>query len=76
MKKSFYDFACVKRLCIGMSLCCMVAGAQAAPTSSAFDQRFDVEFSLNNTTLKTVVNSLKNKRISYSHTIHLWNLYE
>ena len=30
MKKNFYDFASVKRACIGMSLCCMVAGVQAA----------------------------------------------
>ncbi len=75
MKKSFYDFACVKRLCIGMSLCCMVAGAQAAPTSSAFDQRFDVEFSLNNTTLKTVVNSLKKQTdIVFSYDTSLESL--
>lgn len=59
MKKSIYDFTSVKRLCVGMSLCCMVSGVHAAPTSSAFSQRFDVEFSLNNTTLKSVVNSLR-----------------
>lgn len=59
MKKSMNDFISIKRLCVGISLCCMVAGAQAAPTSSAFDQRFDVELSLNNATLKSVVNSLK-----------------
>lgn len=59
MKKRFYDFTSAKRLCVGMSLCCMVSGAQATPASSAFNQRFDVEFSLNNTTLKSVVNSLK-----------------
>ena len=59
MKKNFYDFASVKRACIGMSLCCMVAGVQAASTTDVFAQRFDVELSLNNTTLKAVVNSLK-----------------
>ncbi|CAK7067571.1 MAG: TonB-dependent receptor P3 [Parabacteroides distasonis] len=75
MKKRFYDFTSVKRLCVGMSLCCMVAGAQAAPTSSAFDQRFDVEFSLNNTTLKTVVNSLKKQTdIVFSYDTSLESL--
>lgn len=59
MKKSMNDFISIKRLCVGISLCCMVAGAQAAPTSSAFGQRFDVELSLNNATLKSVVSSLK-----------------
>lgn len=75
MKKRFYDFTSVKRLCVGMSLCCMVAGAQAAPTSSAFDQRFDVEFSLNNATLKTVVNSLKKQTdIVFSYDTSLESL--
>lgn len=59
MKKRMNDLISIKRLCVGISLCCMVAGAQAAPASSAFDQRFDVELSLNNATLKSVVNSLK-----------------
>ncbi len=75
MKKSFYDFTSVKRLCVGMSLCCMVAGAQAAPTSSAFDQRFDVEFSLNNATLKAVVNSLRKQTdIVFSYDTSLESL--
>ena len=59
MKKKIYDFVSMKRLCVGISLCCMVAGVQAAPTSSAFEQRFNVEIALNNTTLKSVVNALK-----------------
>lgn len=59
MKKKTYDFASLKRLCIGLSLCCMVTGAEAAPASSAFNQRFDVALSLHNATLKSVVQSLK-----------------
>ena len=59
MKKKTYDFASIKRLCIGLSLCCMVTGAQAVPASSAFNQRFDVALSFNNATLKNVVQSLK-----------------
>ena len=34
MKKRFYDFASIKQLCFsGISLCCVVAGAQASPAS-------------------------------------------
>lgn len=59
MNKRFNDFISIKRLCVGISLCCMITGAQAATISSIFDQRFDVELSLSNATLKSVVNSLK-----------------
>ena len=35
MKKRFYDFASIKQLCFsGISLCCVVAGAQAAPAAN------------------------------------------
>lgn len=33
MKKNFNDFTTVRRLCVGMTLCCMVAGAYATPAT-------------------------------------------
>lgn len=75
MKKRFNDLISMKRLCIGVSLCCMVAGAQATPTGSIIDQRFDVELALSNTTLKSVVNSLKQQTdIVFSYDISLESL--
>lgn len=75
MKKRFNDLISMKRLCIGISLCCMVTGGQAAPTSGVIDQRFDVELSLSNTTLKSVVNSLKRQTdIVFSYDTSLESL--
>lgn len=76
MKKRFNDLISMKRLCIGISLCCMVTGSQAAPLSgSIIDQRFDVELSLSNSTLKNVVNSLKRQTdIVFSYDISLETL--
>lgn len=48
-----------KRFCAGLLFCCMIGAVYAHPSNSAFNQRFDVTLSLNNTTLKNVVNSLK-----------------
>lgn len=59
MKKKMNASISIKRLCVGISLCCMVTGAQASPTSGIIDQKFDVEISLDNTTLKHIVNNLK-----------------
>ncbi len=59
MKMKMKKLVPTKRLFIGLLLCCFVATAYAVPSHSAFDQRFDVELSLNNATLKTVVKSLK-----------------
>ncbi|MDD3212007.1 SusC/RagA family TonB-linked outer membrane protein [Bacteroides graminisolvens] len=59
----------IKHACVGISLCCMVAGAEAAPTnSSVLSQKFDVELYLKNATLKSVVSSLKEQmEIAFSY---------
>lgn len=59
MKRESSNFISMKRFCVGASLCCLVTGAQAAPTGSAFSERFNVEFALNQVTLKNVVDLLK-----------------
>ncbi len=75
MKKRILEFIPVKQLCICIALCCMAAMAQAAPASSAFNQRFDVELSLNHATLKTVVNALKKQTdIVFSYDTSLESL--
>ena len=58
MKRKSKNFIAVKSLCIGLSLCCMASGAQAA-SNSAFEKKFDVQFSLNQVTLKNVVDMLQ-----------------
>lgn len=59
----------IKHACVGISLCCMVAGAEAAPSnSSVLSQKFDVELYLKNATLKSVVSSLKEQmEIAFSY---------
>ncbi|MDD2415989.1 MAG: carboxypeptidase-like regulatory domain-containing protein, partial [Parabacteroides sp.] len=63
----------IKHACVGISLCCMVAGAEAAPSkSSVFNQKFDVELYLKNATLKNVVKSLKEQtEIAFSYDTSL-----
>ena len=58
MKRKSRNFIAVKNLCIGLSLCCMASGAQAA-TNSAFEKKFDVQFAVNQVTLKNVVELLQ-----------------
>lgn len=75
MKRRFNPFGSIKRLCIGFALCSLVATTQAEPSSSVFNQRFNVEISLNNTTLKHVVNSLKQQTdIVFSYDTSLESL--
>lgn len=72
MKRKSSSFISVKHLCVGVSLCCVVAGAQAAPTESAFSERFSVELSLNQVTLKNVVDLLQQQTdvvFSYDHSL-------
>lgn len=72
MKRKSSSFTSVKHLCVGVSLCCVVAGAQAAPTESAFSERFSVELSLNHVTLKNVVDLLQQQTdvvFSYDHSL-------
>ena len=71
MKRKSRNFIAVKNLCIGLSLCCMASGAQAA-TNSAFEKKFDVQFSVNQVTLKNVVELLQEQTdvvFSYDHTL-------
>lgn len=72
MRRKSSSFTAVKHLCLGVSLCCVVAGAQAAPTESAFSERFSVELSLNHVTLKNVVDLLQQQTdvvFSYDHSL-------
>ncbi|MCD7977342.1 MAG: SusC/RagA family TonB-linked outer membrane protein [Tannerellaceae bacterium] len=72
MKRRTNDLIPIKRLCVGISLCCLITGAQAAPDFSALDKKFDVQLSLNNATLKSVVNSLnKQTDIVFSYDTSL-----
>lgn len=71
MKRKSKNFIAVKSLCIGLSLCCMASGAQAA-SNSAFEKKFDVQFSLNQVTLKNVVDMLQEQTdivFSYDHAL-------
>lgn len=71
MKRKSRNFIAVKNLCIGLSLCCMANGAQAA-TNSAFEKKFDVQFSVNQVTLKNIVELLQEQTdvvFSYDHTL-------
>lgn len=75
MKKRLNKLISMKCLCIGILLCCMVTGGQAVPAFSIIDQRFDVELSLSNATLKNVVNSLKRQTdIVFSYDTSLESL--
>lgn len=75
MRNVFYDFISMRRLCIGILVCCVVAGVQATPTLGISDQRFSVELSLSYTTLKSVVNSLKQQtEIVFSYDTSLESL--
>lgn len=48
MRQRLYDFISVKHLCVGMSLCSVVAGSQMAQASQMPSQGFGIEFSSNN----------------------------
>ncbi len=75
MNKKIKNFIPIKTLCIGIMLSCAITGLNATPTASAFDQRFDVELSLNNATLKNVVKSLKKQTdIVFSYDTSLESL--
>lgn len=43
MKQRLYDFIPVKHLCVGMSLCGIVAGTQTAQASPVFGQSSGLE---------------------------------
>ncbi len=59
MTKKIKKIIPLKRLCLGIILCCLITGVRANLITSAFNQRFDVELSLKNIPLKSVVNELK-----------------
>lgn len=76
MEKSIGFFFSFKRLFVGSLLSCMlITEGKAASVPHLSNQRFDIELSMNNATLKNVVNSLKKQTdILFSYDIALETL--
>ncbi|CAK7047986.1 MAG: TonB-dependent receptor P3 [Parabacteroides sp.] len=76
MEKSIGFFFSFKRFFVGSLLSCMlITEGKAASVPNLSNQRFDIEFSMNNATLKNVVNSLKKQTdILFSYDIALETL--
>lgn len=73
MKKRAISRSSVMHWCVGVSLCClMIAPAQTTFAAANLNQKFSVELSLTNATLKNVVESLKKQTdIAFAYDLAL-----
>lgn len=71
-KKANSSFISMRQLSIGILYICLTIGVNANPVKSSFEKKFSVEFALNQTTLKNVVDILEqqtNLVFTYDHSI-------
>lgn len=73
MKKKVGSRSSVMHWCVGVSLCCLtIVPVQTTAAAASLNQKFNVELSLTNATLKHVVESLKKQTdISFAYDVSL-----